>query len=197
MPDDQDSLTSDDWNSLRSHLLRFAAIQLNGHPDAAEDAVQETLLAAYAHRSRFEGRAQFQTWAFAILKNKITDVLRSRKYHIPFTALPQDDGLDEAFSEQFNPDGSWRSDTLLTDWNSPEHLLNGRQFGEILQACLYRLPEHTARVFMMREILELDAREIQEHCGLSANHYHVIMHRAREGLRRCLQIKWFGQEKTQ
>ena len=68
----------------------------------------------------------------------------------------------------------------------------GRQFQSVFQACLYGLPENTARVFMLREVMGWEAGEIQSHCAISAANYYTIMHRAREGLRQCLQIKWFN-----
>lgn len=62
---------------LRKELLRFAILQLRNR-DLAEDAVQEALAAAVAASDRFEKRASLKTWVFAILKNKIIDILRDR-----------------------------------------------------------------------------------------------------------------------
>ena len=70
--------------------------------------------------------------------------------------------------------------------------MENRQFQDVFQACLYGLPENTARVFMLREIMGWDAPDIQSHCGISAANYYTVMHRAREALRQCLQIKWFN-----
>ncbi|TAL54978.1 sigma factor, partial [Pandoraea sp.] len=55
---------------LRRDMLRFAELQLRDAA-AAEDAVQDAMVAAMARISTFEGRAQISTWLFAILKNKI------------------------------------------------------------------------------------------------------------------------------
>ena len=53
------------------------------------------------------------------------------------------------------------------------------------------LPTNTARVFMMREVLELSSREICEDLSISMSNCHVILHRARNALRTCLQGNWF------
>lgn len=188
-------MTATDWQALRRHLLRFAQIQLPDYPDLIEDLVQETLLAAHAQQDDFQGQAQFQTWVFAILKNKIKDFLRTQqRWQKVWVDTTEENQLDEIFSEQFADNGRWRGECDLADWShhEPNNLLKEKQFLQTLQLCLYGLPENTARVFMMREILDLDAREIQEKCELSASHYHVLMHRAREALRQCLQIKWFN-----
>ena len=177
---------------LQRELLRFARIQ-TGNDTAAEDLAQETLLAALRHREQFQGRAQLKTWLFAILKNKITDHLRHKQRHGRiFADTPADTELDELYQSQFRADGHWLPDAVPAHTAVPEQDLENRQFQAVFQACLYRLPENTARVFMLREIMGWDAPDIQSHCGISAANYYTVMHRAREALRQCLQIKWFN-----
>ncbi|WP_329610726.1 sigma-70 family RNA polymerase sigma factor [Kingella bonacorsii] len=181
-----------DLVALQSDLLRFARIQ-TGNAETAEDLAQETLLAALRHREQFQGRAQLKTWLFAILKNKITDHLRHKQRHGRiFADTPADTELDELYQSQFRADGHWLPDAVPAHTAGPEQDLENRQFQAVFQACLYRLPENTARVFMLREIMGWDAPDIQSHCGISAANYYTVMHRAREALRQCLQIKWFN-----
>ena len=59
----------------RSYLLRYARLQLRD-PALAEDAVQETLLAALEGAARFAGKSSLRTWLTGILKHKIIDHLR-------------------------------------------------------------------------------------------------------------------------
>ena len=54
------------------------------------------------------------------------------------------------------------------------------------------LPENTARVFMMREFLEFDTAEVCQTLDISVGNCNVILHRARNGLRRCLESSWFA-----
>ena len=181
-----------DLVALQSDLLRFARIQ-TGNAETAEDLAQETLLAALRHREQFQGRAQLKTWLFAILKNKITDHPRHKQRHGRiFADTPADTELDELYQSQFRADGHWLPDAVPAHTAGPEQDLENRQFQAVFQACLYRLPENTARVFMLREIMGWDAPDIQSHCGISAANYYTVMHRAREALRQCLQIKWFN-----
>ena len=62
---------------LRPQMLRFARLQLRSD-DAAEDAVQEALLAAMEGAAGFAGAAALKTWVFSILRNKIIDDIRRR-----------------------------------------------------------------------------------------------------------------------
>ena len=187
-------LTDAELMESRKLLLHFTRLQLPDYPDLAEDLVQETLLSAYSTGDSFQGRSLVNSWLFAILKNKIIDALlqigRQRKV---FTAL-DDELLDETFESHFFPNGHWTPEGQPQHWNTPEKSLNNNEFQKILQSCLYNLPENTARVFTLKEILGFSSNEIQQMCGISTANYHTIMHRARESLRQCLQIKWFNQE---
>ena len=53
----------------RAYLLRYARLQLR-NPAQAEDAVQETLLAALEGAVRFSGKSSLRTWLTGILKHK-------------------------------------------------------------------------------------------------------------------------------
>ncbi len=187
-------LTDAELMESRKLLLHFTRLQLPDYPDLAEDLVQETLLSAYSAGDSFQGRALVNSWLFAILKNKIIDALRQiGRQRKVFTTL-DDELLDETFESHFFPNGHWTPEGQPQHWNNPEKSLNNNEFQKILQICLYNLPENTARVFTLKEILGFSSNEIQQMCGISTANYHTIMHRARESLRQCLQIKWFNQE---
>lgn len=187
-------LTDAELMESRKLLLHFTRLQLPDYPDLAEDLVQETLLSAYSAGDSFQGRALVNSWLFAILKNKIIDALRQiGRQRKVFTAL-DDELLDETFESHFFTNGHWTPEGQPQHWNNPEKSLNNNEFQKILQSCLYNLPENTARVFTLKEILGFSSNEIQQMCGISTTNYHTIMHRARESLRQCLQIKWFNQE---
>lgn len=187
-------LTDAELMESRKLLLHFTRLQLPDYPDLAEDLVQETLLSAYSTGDSFQGRSLVNSWLFAILKNKIIDALRQiGRQRKVFTAL-DDELLDETFESHFFPNGHWTPEGQPQHWNTPEKSLNNNEFQKILQSCLYNLPENTARVFTLKEILGFSSNEIQQMCGISTANYHTIMHRARESLRQCLQIKWFNQE---
>ena len=45
---------------------------------------------------------------------------------------------------------------------------------------------------MMREFLEFETDEVCRELGITTSHCNVILHRARNGLRRCLEGSWFA-----
>src|SRR5262249_31951203 len=96
----------------------------------------------------------------------------------------------DAFDALFTRNGHYQD--MPSDWGDPDRTLERREFFEVLQACVDRLPAKTARVFMMREWLELDTEEICQDLQLSATNVWVILYRARMRLRECLELNWFG-----
>ena len=173
----------------RRYLLRIARLQLRDG-DLAEDVVQETLVAALSARQSFSGRSSVRTWLTGILKHKIIDAIR-QKSRRPLAAASFDDESDlETFDLMFTATGAWEAPPA--DWGDPENALSRQQFMEVLEQCLERLPPATARVFMMREILELESDEICKELTITANNLWVILYRARMSLRQCLEQNWFA-----
>lgn len=172
---------------LRPTLLRFAMLQLRDEA-AAEDVVQETLLAALEGKSTFSGRSQLKTWAVSILRNKIVDLmrLRSREGSLPLV----DDQGDEDFDALFDGSGHWQEPP--GDWGDPAAVLEQRGFYDVLELCMRSLPENLARVFTMREVLGFDTDEICKELKMSSSNCWVVLYRARMRLRECLQLRWFG-----
>lgn len=189
------------WNdpavqTIRRDMIRFAQLQLRD-AGAAEDMVQEALLAAMKHESSFAGRAALKTWMFGILRNKIVDHIRKSSREISGADLIDASGEDaEDFDSVFDRGGFWNPDDRPATWTDPEASLSQKQFWTVFDACLDHLPAKTARVFMMREFLEQDTDEICRQLGLTTSNCWVILHRARAGLRECLEDHWFKGART-
>ena len=181
----------DDLMLLQGDLLRFARLQLRDTA-SAEDAVQETLIAALAGAQGFENRASLKSWVFSILRNKIVDLIRIRSREMAASSIADDEAADEALTaELFDQVGHWQREATPGRWNDPEASFEQQQFWAIFEACLDHLPEKTARIFMMREFLGLETEEICKETGVSSSNCWVVLHRARAGLRVCLEQKWF------
>jgi RNA polymerase sigma-70 factor, ECF subfamily len=76
---------------VRRHRGRVYALALRlcRNADDAEDALQETFIAAYRALPRFDRRARFSTWLYRIATNKCYDVLARRKATADASALPE------------------------------------------------------------------------------------------------------------
>ena len=177
-------------DGLRRQMLKFATLQLSD-ANLAEDAVQEALIGALRNASSFAGRAALKTWVFAILKNKIADILRQKKRSIDASSLLHEDEEGEDFSSLFDSQGMWQKDERPAAWAHPDEALREGEFWLVFEVCLENLPGKQARVFMMREFIELDTAEICATLALSVSNLHVLLHRARLRLRECLEQRWF------
>jgi RNA polymerase sigma-70 factor (ECF subfamily) len=171
----------------RAYLLRFARLQLRDR-DAAEDAVQDALLAALGGEAAFSGRSNLRTWLTGILKHKIVDYIRRAAREAP---LAGGDEEPAEFDALFDERGHWRDSP--GSWSDPDAALEQREFFARLEECLAKLPAKTARTFMMREHLGCDTGEICKELGLTPTHLWVLIYRARMALRGCLQENWFGK----
>lgn len=184
-------LTEQNLAVQRPVLFRYALLQLRDS-GLADDAVQETLLAALQSASGFEGKAEMRTWLIGILKHKIADHWRRnvREVSVPeFTQTNEDD--DETKQEEFfMSTGHWNGGPKV--WADPEAALKQEEFWTIYEACQNKLPPKMAKVFMLRELVGLEADEVCREAGLSEANYWVTMHRARLRLRECLEIRWFN-----
>lgn len=179
-------------SELREQMVRFAILQLSD-AGLAEDAVQEALMGALKNADSFTGVSAFKTWVFAILKNKIADTLRRKQRNPSASDLlhTSDDSGDDDLNALFNAKGFWHPHERPAPWRDPEQSMEDKHFWVVFEACLDNLPPRQARVFMMREFVELDTDEICTAVSLSISNLHVLLHRARLRLRECLENKWF------
>lgn len=178
----------------RPYLLRYALAQLRDG-EAAEEAVQETLVAALEGLGSFGGKSSLRTWLTSILRFKVIDsqrraiAERSRLEPIDFAAAADDEAwLDEVFDET----GHWREPPRA--WSDPEAALEQRRFWEAFERCLDALPPAGGRVFFKRAVLGEETEAICKDEGITASNCWVILHRARIQLRACLEANWFGKE---
>ena len=174
--------------ALRPVLVRFAVLQLRNE-SLAEDVVQETLIAVLEKPDRFAGQSSLRTYVTGILKHKIVDVMRASKREFPIEAGADQSDAD-AIDALFKPDG--HTIDMPRPWGDPDATLQQKDFFRVLEVCLDKLPARTARIFMMREWLELDTEEICKELGISTSNAWVMLYRARIQLRECLDLNWFG-----
>jgi RNA polymerase sigma-70 factor (ECF subfamily) len=175
--------------ALREQMLKFALLQLSDQ-HSAEDAVQDALIGALKNAGSFRRQAALKTWMFAILKNKIADILRKRtRMKEVSSSLP--DGED-AIDTLFDNKGFWHKEERPVTWAQPMEAVKNEHFWLVFDTCLNELPGNQAQVFMMREFIELESTEICESLELTTSNLHVLLYRARVRLRECLENHWFN-----
>ncbi len=182
---------TDRWvEEYGDYLYRFA-LQRVRDPEQAEELVQETFLAALKGRDSFAGQSSMKTWLVGILKHKIIDHYRKRgQGRSPHDLEPRADYLDDLYDEK----GHWKSEQGPADWvGDPAAILERSEFWDVLRQCLDGLPARQADVFTLREVEQLGSEETCKVLNITPTNLWVMLHRARMGLRRCLELSWMGK----
>lgn len=169
------------------YLFRVARRQLRS--DAlAEDAVQDTLLAALTAQARYTGDASPRTWLTGILKHKIVDIIRRQVREVD---MPRDQDGEEAIDILFKQDGHWAEP--LRPWGNPQTEAELSQLRRVLDECADRLKPMMGQVFSLREGAGMETDEICKALGITPTNCWVLLHRARLFMRQCLELNGFSK----
>jgi RNA polymerase sigma-70 factor (ECF subfamily) len=164
-------------------LYRYALARLR-RPQEAEEAVQETLLAALKARRQFQGRSHPRTWLMGILKRKVVDRLRA--------AAREASGVATDLDAWFDGRGKWRRPPVR--WDDPAAAAERSEFWRVVRRCLAKLPARMGAAFTLRTLDEQEPGEVCRQLAVSPANLWVLLHRARLRLVRCLEIHWFDAE---
>lgn len=179
-------LDAQDLEAHRPHLLNYAMLQLRNLAQA-EDAVQETLIAALKGIDSFTGGSAVRTWLIGILKHKIIDSIRKSSRE---QSLDQYESSPDDLDALFGADGHYVD--RPADWGNPEETLSRQRFFEVLRVCMDSLPKTTAQAFAMREVMGMETQEICDTLRITSSNCWVLLFRARMRLRECLEKNWIG-----
>jgi RNA polymerase sigma-70 factor (TIGR02943 family) len=177
------------------YLFKFALIRLRDETKA-EDAVQETFLAALKGGTSFAGKSAEKSWLVGILKNKIYDYYRKASRETAFTDLHfYDDEERERFVNDGIGQGAWIHELGPQEWQRAGESLDQEKFWHAYRACAGKLPEKIATVFNMREVDGLASKEVCALLNITESNLWVMLHRARMSLRQCLETNWFEKNR--
>lgn len=162
--------------AVRAYTPRLLAVarRILGSADDAEDTVQEAFALALAALDGFEERSQLSTWLHRITVNVALSKLRARRRNLEQLSA---DPTPANQAEDAHAQGEEASAFSM------EELLERREDGELLLACIEQLPEQYRRVIVLRDVEELDTRSVARLLGVTDGVVKVRLHRARQALR--------------
>jgi len=167
-------------------LYRYALPRVNDS-NVAKDLVQDTFLAAWRNHDSFKGEISEKNWLFTILKNKIIDHYRKASTRLT-------ESLPESGEPFFDEEEHWQQQTGPKDWgidyNQP---VERKEFYDVLNRCKKKLKDIQATVFSMKYLDGMDSEEICKVLNITPSNFWVLMHRAKLGLRACLEKNWVGK----
>jgi RNA polymerase sigma-70 factor, ECF subfamily len=158
-------------------LIRVLAA--NGiYKETAEDLIGQTWERFFTNLDKFEGRSELQTFVCGILINKIREHRKASG-----RALVEDDS-EAALEKAFAGDGHWNDGGL-----DSTALVYAKELSLLIGECMEGLTEQQKTAFVLKEVDQDESEEICNVLGVSASHLRVLIFRAKEKLRLCLESK--------
>jgi RNA polymerase sigma-70 factor (ECF subfamily) len=146
--------------------LHVHCYRILGSTEDAEDALQETLLAAWQGLGRFEQRASIRTWLYRVATNRCLNALRSAsrrpRIEMPLEPdLPEPTRLSEVVWLEPYPDVLL--DGLTDNPPGPEARYDAREAISLaFVTALQLLPPRQRAVLILRDVLGYSATEVAE-----------------------------------
>jgi len=156
------------------NLFRLA-YRMTGHPQDAEDVVQETFLRAYRQLGKFDERASFGTWIYRIAANCSLDLMRNRKRRNEQSQNCA--GADALDPIQALPDAA----------PTPDRLAISGEVERKVAATLDEMSEMERAAFVLRHYEGMCIDDIGRALGVQPNAAKHSIFRAVQKLRRALE----------
>jgi RNA polymerase sigma-70 factor (TIGR02960 family) len=175
------ALTGPYRGELQVHCYRML-----GSLQDAEDALQETLLAAWVGLAGFEGRSSVRTWLYRIATNRCLNIMRSSARRPvagapPSLSLPPPSRLGDVMWLQPYPDVLL--DGLPDHSPGPEARYDSREAISLaFVTAVQLLPPNQRAVLLLRDVLGYRARETADLLGLTEDAVTSALKRARATL---------------
>jgi RNA polymerase sigma-70 factor (TIGR02960 family) len=169
--------------------LQVHCYRMLGSLHDAEDALQDTLLAAWQGLGGFEGRASLRTWLYRIATNRCLNARRSasrrsaKEWDVPQVEPPEPTRLGEVVWLEPYPDALLVGaiDVPL----GPEARYEQEEAISLaFVTALQVLPPRQVAVLVLRDVLGFHAKEVGDMLDATAESVNSALKRARAGLHR-------------
>jgi RNA polymerase sigma-70 factor (TIGR02960 family) len=177
-------LTAPHRRELHVHCYRMLGSFLD-----AEDALQDTLLAAWQHLDAFEGRSSVRTWLYRIATNRCLNARRSatrrsaKEWDVSHVVPPEPTGLGEVVWLEPFPDTMWE-DALSATLGPEARYEITESMSLAFVTALQLLPPRQVAVLILRDVLGLRASEVAEMLDSTVGSVESALKRARAGVLR-------------
>jgi RNA polymerase sigma-70 factor (ECF subfamily) len=180
-------LTEPYCRELQVHCYRML-----GSFQDAEDALQDTLLAAWQGLGGFEGRASLRTWLYRIATTRCLNARRSasrrraKEWDVPEVEPPEPTRLGEVVWLEPFPD-ALREGAIDVPLGPEARYEQTESISLAFVTALQVLPPRQLAVLILRDVLGFHANEVAEMLDSTVESVHSALKRARAGLHRRLR----------
>lgn len=175
-------LSGDDaaWEELvRAHTRRVYGIcyRFTGKDSEAQDLTQEVFLRVYRTLASFRSsEGSFSTWLARLTRNLLIDHYRRTR----------NERITDSIEEQL-PGSEGRTEEKFKSTSRPDSVVAGREAGELLQAALSRLSPELRETIILRDLQEMEYREIADVLSIPEGTVKSRLNRGRAELARLLK----------
>jgi RNA polymerase sigma-70 factor (TIGR02960 family) len=172
-------LTEPHRRELQVHCYRML-----GSVEDAEDALQDTLLAAWRGLEAFEGRASLRTWLYQIATRRCLDARRAarrrpaKEWDVPRVQPPEPTRLGEVVWLQPYPDALLDGVPAAPPGPEARYELAESVSLAFVTACQV-LPPRQLAVLVLRDVLGFRAAEVADMLGVTLDSVNSALKRAR------------------
>jgi RNA polymerase sigma-70 factor (ECF subfamily) len=171
------------WEQLaRSQHRRIYGIcfRFTGSQSDAEDLTQEAFLKIYRNLSSFDpAKGGFATWLTTLTRNLLVDHYRRCRLE------RATESLDESFDGE--EDGPSKADRLQDGGKTQEQQISGLQLRSQIQAALLQVSPDLREAVILRDLEDMDYKEIAEILGVPQGTVKSRISRGRSELARLLK----------
>jgi RNA polymerase sigma-70 factor (ECF subfamily) len=175
--------------------LEVHCYRMLGSLHDAEDALQETMLAAWRGLADFEGRSSLRTWLYRIATNRCLNAFRSRRRRPPMHDLPVEPPEPTGYGEVpwLEPYPDVLLDEPADATATPEAIYDAREAISLsFVSALQLLPPRQRAVLVLSDVLGYRAREIAAMLDATEQAVTSLLKRARA----TLQKRWDPHTET-
>lgn len=162
--------------TLQGVVYGFGMKVCGSHEDA-EDTAQETLIRLARQLKEFPNARALAVWLYKVAKNQCLMSRRKSKF-APAQTLSLDDLMPKESDLLRAQTRSWQI--------TPEEVVLNEELRHRLEAAILALPKHYRLVLILRDMEQLDTREVAEVMGVSEETTKMRLHRARVFVRNAL-----------
>jgi RNA polymerase sigma-70 factor (ECF subfamily) len=170
------------WAELvRTHHRRVYGLcyRFTGNPADAEDLTQDVFLKVYSNLSSFDtGRGSLQVWITTMTRNLLVDNFRRTRNQRVTSSL--DDGWES--TEELQPVAR-----LMASGPSPHESAAQKELAKMVQGALARVSVELREAVILRDLQDLDYKEIAQVLGIPEGTVKSRISRGRAELARLLE----------
>ena len=158
---------------LQNTVYSFS-MKVCGHPEDAEDTMQEVLFRSIAHLSKIQDPQALAVWLYTVTRNRCWRMRRKGA-----------DASKHAYSlDELMPDDVELGRLLADAAESPESNVLHAEQAHLLHQAVLRIPAPLRLVLVLHDMEELNTEQVATILGLQPGTVRVRLHRARLAVRK-------------